>query len=42
MALRDNVSEYIRGTKGYTDCARSVHLNDGTLVAETANPESLH
>ncbi len=33
-----NVSEYIRGTKGYTDCARSVHLNDGTLQAETVNP----
>jgi myo-inositol 2-dehydrogenase / D-chiro-inositol 1-dehydrogenase len=33
----NNVSEYIRGTKGYTDCARSVYLNDGTLVAETAN-----
>jgi myo-inositol 2-dehydrogenase / D-chiro-inositol 1-dehydrogenase len=32
-----SVSEYIRGTKGYTDCARRVYLNDGTLVAETAN-----
>jgi len=34
----NNVSEVVRGTKGYTDCARSVHLNDGTLVAETVNP----
>jgi predicted dehydrogenase len=34
-----NVSEYIRGTKGYTDCATSVYLNDGTLVAKTANPK---
>lgn len=32
-----NVSEYIRGTKGYTNCSSSIHLNDGTLVAETAN-----
>ncbi|MEX0986910.1 MAG: Gfo/Idh/MocA family oxidoreductase [Bacteroidales bacterium] len=35
---KNNVSEFIRGTKGYTDCARSVHLNDGTLVGETDNP----
>ena len=33
----NNVSEYIRGTKGYTNCSSSVYLNDGTLVAETAN-----
>ncbi len=34
----NNVSEFIRGTKGYTDCARSLKLNDGTLIAETDNP----
>jgi len=33
-----NVSEFLRGTKGYTDCSRSLHLNDGTLIAETDNP----
>lgn len=33
-----NVSEFIRGTKGYTDCAKSIRLNDDTLVMETDNP----
>lgn len=33
-----NVSEFVRGTKGYTNCSRSLHMNDGTLIAETDNP----
>lgn len=32
-----NVSEFIRGTKGYTDCAHDLHLNDATLIAEILN-----
>jgi predicted dehydrogenase len=36
--VANNVSEFIRGTKGYTDCARSIKLNDGTLVHETEDP----
>ena len=34
----NNVSEFIRGTKGYTDCAWKVFANDGTLINETENP----
>lgn len=34
----NNVSEFISGTKGYTNCARSITLNDGTVFHETENP----
>ncbi|MFC2080063.1 Gfo/Idh/MocA family protein [Bacteroidota bacterium] len=30
-----NVSEFIQGTKGYTDCKNSIHSHDGTLINET-------
>lgn len=31
-----NVSEEVHGTKGYTDCAGSIWLNDGSLVMEVS------
>ncbi|MCF8225454.1 MAG: Gfo/Idh/MocA family oxidoreductase [Bacteroidales bacterium] len=34
----NNVSEFLRGTKGYTDCSRTIYNNDGTVYFETENP----
>jgi myo-inositol 2-dehydrogenase/D-chiro-inositol 1-dehydrogenase len=32
-----NVSEYIMGTKGRTDCASKIYGHDGTVIAETTD-----
>lgn len=32
-----SVSEFIRGTKGYTDCKQTIYNNDGTVYFETEN-----
>jgi len=34
----NNVSEFVVGTKGTTNCSRSLHTHDGELIHETLNP----
>ncbi|MFC2091044.1 Gfo/Idh/MocA family protein, partial [Bacteroidota bacterium] len=34
----NNVSEFIRGTKGYTNCYDKIFANDGTVIAQTDDP----